>query len=61
MGGLEVIRALAGWRAYCKTTKGRDYYQQRLVESVDDAFMVGLCLVAAGILVVGAVVVTVIH
>ncbi|MBI5872725.1 MAG: hypothetical protein HZB36_01080 [Candidatus Omnitrophica bacterium] len=61
MSGLEVVRALGGWRAYCKAVKGRDYYRQRFVESVNDAWVVVGCLVAGGILVVGAVIVTVIH
>ena len=61
MSGLEIVRALAGWRAYCKATKEKDYYRHRLIESVDDAFVVVGCIVACGVLVLGAVIATVIH
>lgn len=61
MGGLAVIRALAGWRAHCKAIKGRDYYRQRFMESVNDAFVVGLCLAVCGLMLLGSVIVAVIR
>lgn len=61
MRGREVIRVLGGWQAHCIVTQGKEYYRQRLMDSVDDACVVVGCLVAGGILVLGAVVVTVIH